>query len=67
MYNLNLYEALVTVGTSKAELAFRREAQLCIGCGMGRRLDGILLCAHCYEEKESELMRAQWKAWDISA
>ena len=58
---------LLPNGESKAEIRFRIHAGLCAGCGMARRVSGEILCSHCCEARDNELMRVQWKAWGIAA
>jgi hypothetical protein len=66
MENLTAYD-LLPIGTSKAEIEFRIRAGLCAGCGMAHRVPGEILCSHCCEERDNQLMQNQWKAWGIAA
>ena len=66
MENPTAYDLLPT-GASKVEIRFRATANLCADCGMARRVPGEILCSHCCEERDNELMRIQWKAWGIAA
>jgi hypothetical protein len=66
MENQTAYDLLPT-RASKAEIRFRAQTRLCADCGMARRVSGEILCSHCCEARDNELMRIQWKVWGIAA